>query len=1457
MPSDFDPYKFDPLKSLDIDPFRYVNDPFASVNKQLKAIGLDPIGFGTPVAARSGIPSAHTAIDDLAPEQLAEAKQKAGGGLLSGLEWVGRKLEGITGLRAIKGVLGGRPREILSAGPLALISDELGLTDPKDIVRGRELVEKAGIIGPNEPGLDWGDVVGFGAEVLLDPATYFFGLGLASKGARAATQAGKSLSKINRLDDILALGKTKKGAKALGLPHTMGPRQTGMHVTLNKAVDVELAGGLDDILGMPGTRHPGKLVPGKAAKKSSILGEIADTGDDISRVMNQPITTPASVGLPNFLANVGFGKLRPLKGLARRPMNFQPGGRMEQWAGMMDKLGETARWSWAGRQVARAFEPKLRKSLAGERVPLTRAAQEASLQDYRFMEQTAQQAHSAGYEFGQKWNDTVHFDAQKIVDDVSTPQYQNIKTLEDGQRQVQKNFDYLNAHAEGYQINKAGNMEIPEWHPEVIQRIENQYGNRLDDFSKKTDALNKKMNDLEKERFAKAEAFRKTGGAEAGKALMLQVRSIPKQIDELKVLRDELKVLRDADSLQLQTVQASRSSDDISRAIDHTRDWKQKEWQLKGGVYNRADLQLPAHLQEFTDDIAKIAKMQSDALAYGASRGLDIEQLADNYAMFSPRKLFRVPETTRGGILGREATQRGYSGYGTQHQLARAQGMRGWFGGTSFINKLSRNENYVGRIVEGMGKTQRDGIITDIAEELTGKGGELRAMLDAGGESRKALVEMTDKAGIPLATAQGAWVGNPASRQAVRELAEFLGELDPRLLDYGVTAFEQNPIVAMMSYYVDVVRASHSVEIAANLIGEHADLMDNLLGAGYQGKSILSMMQQWNRTNRAIPPALHFQVIKKMANLNDNWPEMFSSFVPKAFSKLDETMVEAIKYGEVDDLVMKFGDDTVLLREIRTVFDDIGVPKDLGEDVARYVQAFVDPSSMGEFAQAWDHVTDILKTSFTTPWPAFHFRNALSGLANNYLIGAYDPTQWGPFRYSVPVREARTLLRGGTISGIADKIPRFRGGRNIPDWAVKDPDGYVSEWIRSQSRAYDLIGPQHTREHLQAITERGGQYDLFRSRFYDEVPGERVLGQRVGDAWYGKGGILKRSMGSAREFGHEVEGYNRLSPMIAFLKQGLSFDEAVKKVKLAQVDYSALTDIERRVFRRIIPFYTFTRRQIPFVIDRLADPSGSMSQAVKGISRIKREMDDEENPTPDWISSEFTIPIPGGAEGQRRYLTRAGGMLGGMEDVFSLLKPGRTAMGATRRTLSGIGSRMHPALQVPIELGTGQSLFLQRPLSETKPATARLIGGLTGAEQVPSFPGPLVESVISRLPGFGRSVSTLRSLTDPRRPLTVEGEVSALNVAARILPSLTGLRISEVNMDRIKNRVMQEAIEEHLKHNTSIRTFKHIYVPEAELENMDEESRALYLLYKQISSQAAKASRARKKEEATASAYSM
>ena len=1454
------PLNYDPLKSFDIDPFKYLSnsytppDPFASVNKQLKAVGLDPLSLDAPSQQAVGVPSAHTALDDLAPEQLEEAKEKAGGGLLSGLAWVGRKIDSVTGARAIRGALGGKYREILSAGPLGLASDEFGITKPEDIVYGRELLEKGGMLGPNKPGLDWGDVAGFGADVLLDPSTYFFGLGLATKGARAATQAGKHFDKIGKLEDILRFAGTKKGAEALRLGKPMGMRQAGMNITPSKIFAAEADNMLDDVLGMPGLRH-----------KEGLVGELADAGVDISRVMNQPLTSPMHVGLPDFISNLGFGPLRPLKGLRRRAVNLQPGGKMETWAELMDKIGSSVRWSAPGRHLARLFDPRLRKTEAGTRVPVTRVAQQARLKEYRFMERTAQQIHRAGYEIGQKWDAMPHFQAQKILDD--TTAYKNINTIEDAERMVRRNFDEVNAHMEGYQLTGEGAMRLPDWNPEVVSRIESSYGKALE-------TSGKELKGLLAERVTAEAALRKAAKEFGGAADPWNIKAVGlarAKVDDLTKEIDTLRQLRNKDGRLLSSVRSNPANQSaIGRAIHGTKQehFLQEGLQIQGGVSRakegiRQQARLSPHLREVEGDLAEMAKKYQDAFDYARRRGVDIEALKDNYAFFTPRMLFRVPETTPKGVQSMAAMGRSYANYGTAHQMQRAEGMTGWFGGTNFINRLSRKEQYTGLINAGMTAGDTQTIVNDVARAILRD--EIPEMIRVGGDDARrayqALGILDDNFNL-IRNKKGEVIAH--MNPHVQGLARFLAELDGRILEIGATAFEQNPIVAMMGYYVDVVRAGHATELATQMIGAHAKFGARFVESGLVGshENVDAMMGGWGKADRGAQPIIRIRAMRDLSELNENWDEIYSFIASNDGFSVLQGNIDEIVGGNLGSVISKFAkvDDKLssqVSRQISRVLKELKLPNDLAADVSRYVRSFTHPESMSEWAQGFDRMTDMLKSSFTTPWPAFHFRNFLSGQVNNYYIGAYDPYRWGPRKYWQPVWDARDLLRGRSIKGVANQIPMFKGGKNIPDWAKADPDKYVSDWIRSQARAYDIIGPHHTREHLTAAAELETKYDVLRSRFIEEVPGERTLGQRWRDIkgsdrpWY------RKFMGGAREVGHEVEGYNRLSPMIAFLKQGFSLDEAAKKVKLAQVDYSMLTDFEKNVMRRIIPFYTFTRRQIPFVIEQLADPSSKMAQTVKGISRIKDQMDDVEKPTPDWISSDFAIPLPGGAEGQQRYLTRAGGLLGGMEDVFSLLKPGRTAMGATRRSLAGIASRMHPLLQAPIELATGQSLFLQRPLSETKPATARLIGGITGAEKVPSFPGPLTESVISRLPFFGRGVSTLRSLTDPRRPLTVDGEVSALNVAARMLPSIMGVRISEVNMDRIKNRIMQEAIEEHLKHNTSIKTFKHIYVPEAELANMDEESRALYLLYKQISSEAAKAARARKKEQSQAAAYSM
>ncbi len=87
--------------------------------------------------------------------------------------------------RAVRGALMGRADEVAAALPF---SDSLGITDPSRRVSGRDLVSTLGGTGS-----DTADgVLGFGAEVALDPTTYV-GLGAARRalglGGRAAKHA--------------------------------------------------------------------------------------------------------------------------------------------------------------------------------------------------------------------------------------------------------------------------------------------------------------------------------------------------------------------------------------------------------------------------------------------------------------------------------------------------------------------------------------------------------------------------------------------------------------------------------------------------------------------------------------------------------------------------------------------------------------------------------------------------------------------------------------------------------------------------------------------------------------------------------------------------------------------------------------------------------------------------------------------------------------------------------------------------------------------------------------------------------------------------------------------------------------------------------------------------------------------------------------------------------------------
>lgn len=148
---------------------------------------------------------------ELTPEEENKYLQ----GALSTVEYVGGAIG--KGGQALRGVATGKPAALLNLIPFYDTArywtggEDSPLPEaPK--TEGREVLEHYGVLGKNKPGFDWGDVAGFGVE-LIDPImlTGFGGLskaGLAAKAARTAKAA-------DLIGDTAKLGKSEALKKAM------------------------------------------------------------------------------------------------------------------------------------------------------------------------------------------------------------------------------------------------------------------------------------------------------------------------------------------------------------------------------------------------------------------------------------------------------------------------------------------------------------------------------------------------------------------------------------------------------------------------------------------------------------------------------------------------------------------------------------------------------------------------------------------------------------------------------------------------------------------------------------------------------------------------------------------------------------------------------------------------------------------------------------------------------------------------------------------------------------------------------------------------------------------------------------------------------------------------------------------------------------------------------------------
>ncbi len=366
----------------------------------------------------------------------------------------------------------------------------------------------------------------------------------------------------------------------------------------------------------------------------------------------------------------------------------------------------------------------------------------------------------------------------------------------------------------------------------------------------------------------------------------------------------------------------------------------------------------------------------------------------------------------------------------------------------------------------------------------------------------------------------------------------------------------------------------------------------------------------------------------------------------------------------------------------------------IAKKIEQFVGSVINDESITELGKAFDSIQNMWKASVTSIWPAFHGRNALSNVFLNFNDLALHSLS--------PALHAQS---GSLI--IADRrINRLQRLAMKPGTAGVEAQEELSELMMKDAFT-DITGNKWTVGELRSVIKTNNV--AFSKRFTGAV--DIVEDQEAGvlALFQNERKTLDKVKGAVnpldpgfkpfevgREVGRAVEEQARLVNFLANLKDTGDVMHAAQRTKMFLFDYQNLTNFERTVMKRLMPFYTFTRKNLETQARTLFSTPGRSAAQITALENIGEVMSggqlskEEREALPEWMR-----------DGINAIRSRDGktveilGSLGTpLEQPFQAFQP------------NALLSSLSPILRIPAELTTGYSFFQGKPLADVTNAVA-------------------------------------------------------------------------------------------------------------------------------------------------------
>lgn len=230
-----------------------------------------------------------------------------------------------------------------------------------------------------------------------------------------------------------------------------------------------------------------------------------------------------------------------------------------------------------------------------------------------------------------------------------------------------------------------------------------------------------------------------------------------------------------------------------------------------------------------------------------------------------------------------------------------------------------------------------------------------------------------------------------------------------------------------------------------------------------------------------------------------------------------------------------------------------------------------------------------------------------------------------------------SISRNNLLKNYDKAVSVWKAGKT-----VLSPSQQVRNTISNQILNYMVGGPGATRMLPSSVKEYAKKGDIYKEAKnaglfaggfnMNEI--NKFLPSETTD------GILKKSLekiksgwNKAVDFGGGIQNTNeeiaKLQQFIYQRSKGKTADEAKKLAEKALFNYGDLTPFEKNVLKRIIPFYTFTRKATPLIAETAVKNPSRLTIFKKGetaINNMTPERANERKMLPSYLKDAIRIP---------------------------------------------------------------------------------------------------------------------------------------------------------------------------------------------------------------------------------------